>query len=85
MCKEAELIAHKNPRTLKRFIRCENFDECGVGYPRPQYGEIEATGRTCESCGAPKVIINTQRGSWELCPNFSCPEKKKDDKKKGKK
>ena len=83
--KEAELIAHKNPRTLKRFIRCENFDDCGVGYPLPQYGEIEATGRTCESCGAPKVIINTQRGPWELCPNFSCPEKKKDDKKKGKK
>ena len=83
--KEAELIAHKNPRTLKRFIRCENFDECGVGYPLPQYGEIEATGRTCETCGAPKVIIHTQRGPWELCPNFSCPDKKKDDKKKGKK
>lgn len=79
--KEAELIAHKNPRTLKRFIRCENFDDCGVGYPLPQYGEIEATGRTCESCGAPKVIVNTQRGPWELCPNFSCPEKKKDEKK----
>lgn len=60
--KEAELIAHKNPRTLKRFIRCENFDDCGVGYPLPQYGEIEATGRTCEHCGAPKVIIHTQRG-----------------------
>lgn len=59
---EAELIAHKNPKTLKRFIRCENFDTCGVGYPLPQYGEIEATGKVCESCGAPKVIVNTQRG-----------------------
>ena len=31
--KKAKLIAQKNPRTLKRFIRCENYDECGVGYP----------------------------------------------------
>ncbi|MDO5329255.1 MAG: DNA topoisomerase I [Coriobacteriia bacterium] len=75
-----KLIARKNPKTLKRFIRCENFDECGTGYPLPQYGEIEATNEECEHCGAPMVIVNTQRGPWKLCPNFSCPEKNKDDK-----
>lgn len=60
--KEANLIAKKNPRTLKRFIRCENYDECGTGYPLPQYGQIEATNEICEDCGAPIVIVNTQRG-----------------------
>ena len=29
--KKAQLIARKNPRTLKRFIRCENYDECKTG------------------------------------------------------
>ncbi|MGN0046353.1 MAG: DNA topoisomerase I [Eggerthellaceae bacterium] len=73
--KTMKLVAHKNPRTLKRFIRCENYDECQVGYPLPQVGAITATGETCESCGAPLVIVTTNRGPWKLCPNFSCPAK----------
>ena len=78
-CKAAgktfNLVAHKNPRTLKRFIRCENYDECGVGYPLPQYGALTATQETCEDCGAPMVIVTTNRGPWKLCPNFDCPGK----------
>ncbi len=72
-----KLIAHKNPRTLKRFIRCENYDECQTGYPLPQYGALTATEETCEDCGAPMVIVTTARGPWKLCPNFSCPSKEK--------
>ena len=88
VCKEKglrkNLVAQKNPRTLKRFIRCENYDECGVGYPLPQYGKISATGEVCEHCGAPLVVVTTNRGPWKLCPNFNCPGKEqKDDAKKG--
>lgn len=65
-CKEKglhkKLYAQKNPKTLKRFIRCENYEECETGYPLPQYGEIQATGEFCKDCNAPIVIINTQRG-----------------------
>ena len=43
--KQANLVAQKNPRTLKRFIRCENYEECGVGYPLPQYGALTGHGR----------------------------------------
>lgn len=78
-CKERgktfNLVAHKNPRTLKRFIRCENYDECGIGYPLPQYGALTATGEVCKDCGAPLVIVTTNRGPWKLCPNFDCPAK----------
>ena len=76
-------MAQKNPRTLKRFIHCENYEECGVGYPLPQYGALTATGEVCEHCGAPMVIVTTARGPWKLCPNFDCPGKEQDEEKKG--
>ena len=76
--KHFNLIAQKNPRTLKRFIRCENYDECQTGYPLPQYGALEATEEVCPDCGAPMVIVHTNRGPWKLCPNFNCPGKEKE-------
>ena len=81
MGKESKLIAQKNPRTLKRFIRCENYEECDTSYPLPQYGKLTATEETCEACGAPMVIVTTARGPWKLCPNFDCPSKEKDESK----
>ena len=80
---KAKLIAQKNPRTLKRFIRCENYDDCGTGYPLPQYGALTATEEVCEHCGAPMVIVTTARGPWKLCPNFDCPGKEQKEDEKG--
>jgi DNA topoisomerase-1 len=80
--KNAQLIAQKNPRTLKRFIRCENYEECNTGDPLPQYGALTATEEVCEHCGAPMVIVTTNRGPWKLCPNFECPSKADDAKAK---
>lgn len=86
VCKEkgihAKLIARKNPRTLKRSITCENFDECGTRYPLPQYGKLTPTEEVCEHCGAPLVIVTTNRGPWKLCPNFNCPAKEEANKAK---
>ena len=73
MGKEGHLIAQRSPRSLKRFIRCTNYDECKTSYPLPGRGELSAPHTTCEACGAPKVIVTTGRGPWELCPNFDCP------------
>ena len=76
--KDSKLIARRNPKTLKRSVTCENFDECQTRYPLPPNGEISATDKTCESCGAPIVCVTTNRGPWEICPNFDCPAKQEE-------
>ena len=58
--KHGDLIARRSPRTLKRFVRCANYDECQQSYPLPQRGDLAATGETCEACGAPMVIVTTR-------------------------
>lgn len=89
VCEEAgrhgELVAHKSETTGKRFIRCINYDECGVSYPLPQRGKLKATGETCPDCGAPIVELETERGPWRICVNMNCPSKKKTSPKRGKK
>lgn len=79
--KKSKLIARRNPKTLKRSITCENFDECETRYPLPPQGEIVPTGEICEACGAPKVTIMSNRGPWTICPNFDCPSREEDKKK----
>ena len=81
VCKEAgrhgDLVAHKSERSGKRFIRCTNYDECGVSYPLPSRGKLSATGEVCEHCGAPVVVVETARGPWRICVNMDCPGKEK--------
>ena len=81
MCAEAgrhgDLIAHKSEKSGKRFIRCTNYDDCGVSYPLPARGKLSATGEVCEHCGAPVVVVETTRGPWRICVNMDCPGKEK--------
>ncbi len=81
--KHSHLIAQRNPKSLKRFIRCENYEECDTSYPLPQNGKLQATEEVCEHCGAPLVIVTTSRGPWKLCPNFNCPGKEEEKASKG--
>lgn len=80
--RDGDLIAQRSPRTLKRFIRCTEYEQCGVSYPLPGEGEIRATGEWCPSCPAPMVDIITRRGPWHLCPNMDCPSRAEADAKK---
>ena len=68
--REGLLIAHRSERTLKRFIRCTNYDECSTSYPLPQRGELKATGEVCPDCGAPIVEVTTTRGPWRIGVNM---------------
>ncbi len=72
----------RSARSLKRFVRCTNYDVCGVSYPLPQRGTIEPTGATCESCSAPEVVVQTGRGPWRICIDPNCPSKAEAAKKK---
>ncbi len=83
--KQSKMYAKKNPRTLKRSVVCDNIDECGTRYPLPQYGALTATEEVCEHCGAPMVIVTTNRGPWKLCPNFDCPGRAEAEAKKAEK
>ena len=72
--RHGDLIAHKSEKSGKRFIRCTNYDECGVSYPLPQRGKLYATGETCPECGAPIVEVDTGRPQrWRICVNMDCP------------
>lgn len=73
--REGQLIAQKNPKTLKRFIRCENYELCNTSYPLPANGKLSATEEVCDACAAPLVIVNTARGPWKFCPNMNCPKR----------
>jgi len=70
------IIGQRNPKTLKRFARCTNFDECEVSYALPGRGDIEPTGEYCKTCGDPEVIVKTARGPWRICINMDCLDKK---------
>jgi DNA topoisomerase-1 len=73
--REGQLKVQRSPKTLKRFVRCTNYETCKTSYPLPQNGEIESTGETCAACGAPKVVVKTARGPWKICIDPGCPAK----------
>ncbi len=79
----ADLKVHYSP-VGSRYVRCVNYDSTvhPVSYPLPQSGEIEATGETCEPCGAPKVIIHTKKGPWNICIDPECPARSEASKKR---
>jgi DNA topoisomerase-1 len=73
--RHGDLKVMRSPRTLKRFVRCTNYEQCGVSYPLPQRGEIEPTGEVCEPCGSPRIVVQTGRGPWRICVDPDCPTK----------
>ena len=69
----------RSPRTLKRFVRCSNYETCHTSYPLPQSGDLTVTGESCEPCGAPIVIVTTRRGPWRICIDPDCPSRTPSD------
>ena len=72
---DSPLHALYNPKTMKRFVRCQNFEECKTSYPLPQTGSIRPTEFACEHCGAPIIERENKRGTWQSCVNPQCPSK----------
>jgi len=73
--RHGDLKTMRSARTLKRFVRCTNYETCQTSYPLPQRGEIEPTGERCEHCNAPVIVVQTGRGPWRICVDPNCPGK----------
>ncbi|MCL2323974.1 MAG: DNA topoisomerase, partial [Actinomycetia bacterium] len=76
------IVGQRNPRSLKRFARCSNYEQCETSYPLPANGELKTTGEFCETCGSPEIVVTTRRGPWRICINMDCPAKKEAEEKK---
>jgi DNA topoisomerase-1 len=68
-----DLVVRYSP-VGSRYVRCTNYETCGVSYPLPQQGDIEPTDERCD-CGTPKVIVHTRKGPWKICIDPACPLK----------
>lgn len=65
-----DLVVRYSP-VGSRYVRCTNYESCGVSYPLPQQGEIEPTEERCD-CGTPKVVVHTRKGPWKICIDPAC-------------
>ncbi len=78
--RDGRITRRVSPKTLKQYARCTNYEICGVSYPLPQSGEIEATGEVCEPCGSPKILVTNRKRQWKTCLDPECPTKADRDK-----
>ncbi len=72
---DGRVTARRSAKTLKRYARCTNYEDCQTSYPLPQSGEITPIGQPCASCGSPEIVVQTRRGPWQICVNPECPAK----------
>jgi len=82
VCEQGEIRIITSKTTGKRFAGCTNYFQgsCDTSYPLPQKGKIQATGRKCSVCGAPRIrVLRRRRRPWDLCINMDCPSKGKED------
>ena len=82
VCETGEIRIISSKQTGKRFAGCTNYFQgsCDASYPLPQKGKIQATGRKCSVCGAPRIrVLRRRRRPWDLCINIDCPSKRKED------
>lgn len=63
-------------RTGKQFVACIGFPACRNTYPLPQRKSAKPTGKNCEICGEPIVLLTGGRSSdIEMCLNPKCKSK----------
>jgi len=65
----------RSSRKGERFVGCTNFPKCRNAYPLPQKGSIDYTGKTCDACNTPIVMIKSKGNKkTEICLNPKCPK-----------
>lgn len=77
VCRTGELRMVRSKTTKKRFVGCSNYPACRASAPLPQRGTVRATGRDCQRCHWPEVLVTGPGRPWRLCVNPDCPGKRK--------
>ncbi len=74
-CDEGKLIIKRGK--FGRFVACSNYPDCKTTYNIPNTGFIEASGKLCDACKVPTIMIRFKgRRKQETCMNPTCPSKK---------
>ena len=61
-------------RAGKRFAGCNNYPKCTRTYSLPQKGKIVPTGKICEGCKTPIILVSFGRGrELEIDLDPACP------------
>ena len=75
-CKTGFLIITRSRISGKQFIGCTNFfkNACTQAFPLPQTATVHATGKLCNVCGYPTLLLRWRnKRPFRSCINMNCP------------
>ncbi|MEK6874233.1 MAG: DNA topoisomerase I [Nanoarchaeota archaeon] len=59
-----------------RFAACNKYPECKTTFKLPTQGAVKSTGKTCEHCAYPLILIfKKAKKPQQVCINTNCPAK----------
>ncbi|GAH68292.1 unnamed protein product, partial [marine sediment metagenome] len=77
VCKKGNLGITYSKKTRRYFVACDAYPKCKTTFSLPPNGSIKKTGRVCEKCGFPKLmLLKSRRKPWEFCFNPGCETNK---------
>jgi len=78
-----ELRIIKSRKSGLFFVGCSGYPECTTSYPLPRNSRIEFTGKICEKCKTPIIMVFRKgKRPFRMCLDPNCPTKAKWRKKK---
>ncbi len=72
-CAEGRLMLRKGKFGL--FIGCDKYPDCKTTFKLPHVRLVKVTGKSCEICTYPMVLVIQKRKKQEICINPDCKSK----------
>ncbi len=77
VCKKGSLGITYSRKTKRYFVACDAYPNCKTTFSLPPNGSIKKTGKVCEECGFPKLmLLKSRRKPWVFCFNPKCETNK---------
>jgi len=75
LCKEGNIVIKRSAYGF--FAACDKYPACKNTFPLPHNAFIEGTGKQCEKCGTPIVVVKRRgKRTFQMCLDTKCPTKK---------